>query len=379
MSEWYCPLPFKHAYIDNQGVAACCKTPRSRVTLDEWVDHPSLIKLQQQLIAGTKPPGCQPCVNSEHNYHSSLRLDSIRDYNNQRFDKTEIDFIDFRSVNICNFKCRSCQPIFSHGIAQEASTYPELKRFFGTPPAGKTISVTDDNVDWIMRNLGSLKRIMFTGGEPTVIPGVRNLINKIKQDHKDIMVMITSNASFQDDFWYEITEELSNLHWTVSIDIVGPRASIVRHGSDWPVIEKNVRWLAQYANSLDINSVVSNLTVFGLKPLLEFGRSMQKLSTTPSGRHGDLGCRHQFFVTQRPYQLAANNLTDELKLRALVYLESCQSLDLDDEQSNMLAGLIASLRSSKFDKKLWEQHQLYNSTLDRIRSEDHSILFEGQT
>lgn len=229
-----------------------------------------------------------------------------------------------------------------------------------------------------MRNLGSLKRIMFTGGEPTVIPGVRDLIKKIKEDHKDIMVMITSNASFQDDFWYELTKQLPNLHWTVSVDVVGSRAAIVRHGSDWSVIEKNVTWLAQHANSLDINSVVSNLTIFGLKPLLEFGRRMQKLSISPSGRHGNLGCRHQFFVTQRPYYLAANNLTEDLKLQALTYLNSCQGVDLDKEQRSMLTGLIEQIKSCEFDENLWNCSKQYNSLLDKIRNEDHKILFEEQ-
>jgi molybdenum cofactor biosynthesis enzyme MoaA len=334
--------------------------------------------MQQELLAGQIPSVCGVCVQQEQMQGRSLRTDSIKDYQNQQFDQTQIDFVDFRSSNICNFKCRSCNPVFSHGITQEINNYPKLQQFFGQPPLGKTVYVTDVNIDWIMRNLGSLKRIMLTGGEPTVIPGVRELIKKIEQDHKDVMVMITSNASFQDDFWFEITEQLPNLHWTVSIDAVGASAEIVRHGSNWAVIERNVAWLAQYANSLDINSVVSNLTVFGLRPLLEFGRRMQKLSVTPVGRHGDLGCRHQFFVCQRPYWLAADNLSEELQPQAVDYLESCLSLSLDDEQRNMLTGLITQIKSAKFDQTLWKRNQDYNQQLDQIRDENHLILYKAQ-
>lgn len=378
MSDWYCPLPFKHAYVDSQGVAACCRTPRYQVTLDEWPLHQPLIQLQQELTNGIVPTSCQTCAKNERDYSSSLRLDSNLDYKYQRFIDTDIDFIDFRSINICNFKCRSCNPVFSHGIAQETNINAELTQFFGPVPNSKTVSVTDANIDWIMRNLGSLKRIMFTGGEPTVIPGVKDLIKKIKKDYKDIMVLITSNASFQDNFWYELTEQFPNLHWTVSVDVVGPRAAIVRHGSDWEIIEKNVTWLARHANSLDINSVVSNLTIFGMKPLLKFGRRMQKLSASPTGRHGDLGCRHQFFVTQRPYYLAASNLPEDVRLRSLPYLNSCQDLDLDNEQRNMLTGLIEQIESCQFDENLWNRSEQYNSILDRIRNENHKILFEEQ-
>ena len=378
MSKWYCPLPFRHAYIDSTGIAACCQTPRYQVSLDEWPTHPELLKLQQELLNGNISKACQGCAQQESKFGTSLRTDSNRDYNNQVFTDTKLDFIDFRSVNICNFKCRSCTPVFSHGITQEINKYPELQKFLGPPPTSKTVSVTDVNIDWIMRNLGSLKRIMFTGGEPTVIPGVRELIKKIKQDHKDLMIMITSNASFQDDFWFEITEQLPNLHWTVSIDAIGPGAEIVRHGSDWAVIDRNVTWLAQHARSLDINSVVSNLTVFGMKPLLEFGRHMQRLSITPSGRHGDLGCRHQFFVCQRPYHLAADNLSEELLPMVVDYLESCLPLDLDDEQRNMLTGLIVQINSAKFDPTLWESSQSYNQILNQIRHEDHLTLYKAQ-
>ena len=378
MSNWYCPLPFRHAYIDSTGIAACCQTSRYQVSLDDWITHPELLKLQQELLNGITPRVCRGCVQQESAYGTSLRTNSNKDYNDQVFTDTKLDFIDFRSVNICNFKCRSCNPVFSHGITQEINNYPELQKFFGRTPTSKTVSVTDVNIDWIMRNLGSLKRIMFTGGEPTVIPGVRDLIKKIKQDHKDIMVMITSNASFQDDFWFEITKQLPNLHWTVSIDAVGPAAEIVRHGSDWAVIDRNVTWLAQHAQSLDINSVVSNLTVFGMRPLLEFGRRVQQLSVTPSGRHGDLGCRHQFFVCQRPYHLAADNLSEELLPLAVDYLESCLTMELDNEQRNMLTGLIVQIASAKFNPKLWESSQLYNQTLNQIRHENHLTLYEVQ-
>jgi len=378
MSDFYCPLPFRHAYVDSTGVAACCQTPRYQVSIDEWLTHPALIDLQQQLLNGQQPDQCIGCVKSEQNFNTSLRTAALRDYDNQIFQDTKIDFVDFRSINICNFKCRSCNPTFSHGIAQETNHHKELQRFFGVPAQGKTVSVTDTNIDWIMNNLGSLNRLMLTGGEPTAIPGLRDLISKIQKEYPDIWVMITTNASFEDNFWFDITDNLSNLHWTVSIDAVGPAAEIVRHGSKWPVIERNVAWLARHARSLDINSVVSNLTVFGLKPLLEFGIRMQELSRLPGGNQGDQGCRHQFYVCQRPDHLAATNLTEELLPAASEYLKSCLNLPLDSEQSTMLHGLIQQIESAQFDPALWNQSKLYNETLDQIRNENYLTLYEAQ-
>jgi pyruvate-formate lyase-activating enzyme len=379
MSKWYCPLPFRHAYIDSTGISPCCQIPRSEVSLDDWPKNPKLIEIQQDLLNGQQPEDCHMCVNNEQAYGTSLRTYANQDYNNQVFTDTKIDFIDFRSINICNFKCRSCGPVFSHGIAQEVNNYAELGKFFWSQTDGKTAAVTEVNIDWIMRNLGSLKKIMLTGGEPTVIPGVRDLITKIKQDHKDINVLITTNASFQDDFWFEITEQLPHLHWTVSIDAVGPTAEIIRHGTDWSVVERNVTWLAGNAPSLNINSVISNLSVFGLKPLLEFGSRMQKIGVTTNPRQGWYGIRHQFHVCQRPEHLSADNLTEELQIQAITYLKSCLALELDDEQKNTVTGLIAQIQSAEFDPELWARSQNYNQLLNQIRNENHLTLFTEQT
>lgn len=375
-NNFYCPLPFKHAYIDSTGVSACCQTPRYKVSLNEWASHPKLLELQQAILDNKVADVCKGCVAQEELQGQSLRTNSLRDYNNKRFTKTDIDFIDFRSFNICNFKCRSCNPVFSHGIGQEVKKNPKLERYLGSAPKSKTVSVDDENVNWIKDNLHSLKRIMFTGGEPTRIPGVQLLIEQIKNNYPNVQVLITSNASFQDDFWYDLTRTFTNLHWTVSIDAIGDAASIIRHGSNWDIIEKNVRWLAKHSYSLDINTVVSNLNIFHLGPLLEFGREMQKQSATPLGKNGDLGCRHQFFVCTRPYYLSADNLSENLLARANTYLQELTTLDLDQEQSQMLDGLIQQISNASYDANLWEKQNDYNVQLDKIRNENYKILYE---
>jgi len=345
------------------------------VSLADWADDPNLKSLQQELLSGSIPMQCETCEQQELTQGRSLRTDSNDDYNNQIFTDTRISFIDYRSSNICNFKCRSCSPIFSHGIDQEVKANRELHSFHQIMDS-KTVSVTDDNQQWIINNLDQIDRLMFTGGEPTVIPGIKNIIEEVVRRHRNrIQLLITTNASFTDSFWYELTESVPNLHWTVSIDAVGAAAEIIRHGTKWHIVESNVRWLAQNATSLNINSVVTNLNVFQLKPLLKFARLMQTLSRTPLGRHGDQGCRHQFSVCNRPYYLSADNWPEHLKTQAVEYLTDCLTLDLDSEQHGMVSGLMTQISQAKFDPYLWELTQRYNSTLDRIRTEDHLTLY----
>ena len=373
--DWYCPLPFKHAYIDSKGIAACCQTPRYNMSVKQWIDSDKLKNLQDQLLSGKVPSVCNGCVNQEKTQQRSLRTDSITDYNNQVFKETQIDFVDYRASNVCNFKCRSCYPMFSHGIAVETIQNPELQQFFKTPES-KVVNISEANIQWVRENITQLKRLMLTGGEPTYMPELRPILEQIIYDELDIDVMITSNASFVDDFWCEFTRKCKRLHWTISLDGVGDVAEIVRHGTKWSTVERNVRWLVHNANSLNFNTVVSNLTVMNLKSLLLFVNEMKRESIYPRGLHGSDGCRHQFHVSQRPYLLAADNWPEELKPKVLDSLKDCAKLDLDNEQATMVTGLIQQISDAKFNKELWQQNTQYNSILDNLRKENYQTLYQ---
>jgi len=369
MTSWYCVAPFRQAYIDPSGLSVCCQQQRHNVDLESWQTFQPLKDLQQQFIQGQIPEFCQGCAKQEKQFGSSLRTQSNQDYNNAVFTDTKIDFIDYRSCNICNFKCRSCSPTFSHGIAREVLENPlKLGKYF--PTSNKFVEVTDNNHQWIIDNISQIKRLMLTGGEPTVIPHVRRMLEQVlKKADPDISILITTNGSFSDDFWYKLVDRVPNLHWTLSIDAVGSAAEIIRHGTDWNTVEHNARWLAANASSLTVNTVITNLSVLQLNPLLKFVRNLQQNS---NGRNG---CDHHFFVSQRPYYLSADNLTAELKSQALIYLQQCQNLNLDTAQSDILHGLIQQISNSVFDPQLWNRSVEYNLELDRLRSQNHQSLF----
>ena len=374
--DWYCPLPFKHAFVDSTGVSVCCQAPRQKLSLDEWTNSDYLSNFQQHVLNGKPPAECFECVKQENAFGHSLRTSSMSDYNHQIFNNTQIDFIDYRSNNICNFKCRSCAPNFSHGIANETKKSSVLQKYFSVPES-KTVSVDAVNVKWIHQNLTSIKRLQLTGGEPTYMPELKPVLEQIIYDDLDIDVMITTNASFVDDFWCEFTRRCKRLHWTVSLDAVGAAAEIVRHGTKWPVVERNIRWLVQHAQSVDFNTVISNINVMQLKPLLEFVNEMQKESRYPRGYHGTQGCRHQFFVCLSPSYLSADNWPVDMLPKVQEHLQQCMNIDLNDEQKQTVDGLLKRIESKKFDPILWKKTQDYNQELNYLRNEDHTRLYRS--
>ena len=372
MTDFYCVAPFRQAYIDSTGTSPCCQIPRHPISLQNWSSSNFLQNLQQEFSQHKIPKACNSCRQQEIAYGTSLRTQFNQNYDQQYYD-TKIDFVDYRADNLCNFQCRSCSPQFSHLIAKETQDNPDVLTKFFVMPQQKYVSVDADNYQWIIDNSHQIKRLMFTGGEPTVMPQVKLMLEQVmKKQHEHLSIMITTNGSFQDDFWYDLTRSMPNLHWTISIDAVDSAAAIVRYGSDWTQVKHNATWLAKYAGSFMVNSVVSNINVFQLWPLLSFVKTLQQHS---NGRNG---CDHEFHVSQRPYYLAADNLDQQLRERAIMYLDQCLQQHWSPSQQSMLQGLATQIKNSTVDPVLWRKSQTYNQELDRLRSQDHSQLFVEQ-
>jgi sulfatase maturation enzyme AslB (radical SAM superfamily) len=368
---WYCTAPFRQVYIDNNGVSPCCNFQRYQVNLDTWYSSSTLKQIQDQFLSGQKPSQCSACLKDEQSGRQSLRTENNRDYQNQIFRDTTMNFVDYRASNICNFKCRSCSPAFSNGIARETDNSQTLKKFY-IPKSEKVARVDHNNFEYVIKNLDQVDRLMFTGGEPTKMPEVRAMLEEvIKRAGHRIGILITTNGSFTDAFWYDLVSKIDNLHWTLSLDAVGQAAEIIRHGTQWSVVESNARWLSKHAASFTVNTVVTNLSLLQLKPLLKFVKDLKQNS---NGRNG---CEHHFHVSTKPYYLAADNLSPELRKLAQSYVQHCRaSGDWLESQADMLRSLDNLLAASTFSPELWAKSMEFNQTLDQIRQESHWSLFD---
>jgi hypothetical protein len=76
--------------------------------------------------------------------------------------------------------------------------------------------------------------------------------------------------------------------------------------------------------------------------------------------------------------LSADNLDDQLREKALVYIDKCMQESWSPSQQLMLQGLVTQLKNSTFDPVLWKKNQTYNQELDRLRGQNHSQLFIEQ-
>lgn len=380
MNDVYCPLPFKHAFIEPRGIKPCCSyAGEYKETIESWVRSDALKEIQQDVLNNRINHGCQGCISNEKRDGISTRLGALKDYNNEVFVNTDIDDIDYRSSNLCNFKCRSCEPFYSNGIAYDVKRNPELEVFYlnkvkGVPvivPDGKIAPTTVSDYQWIINNIRKIKRLMLTGGEPTRIPEVRKIIDYvIEHNIQSVHILITSNASFVDDYWIEVTKKMPNIHWTLSVDAVGPHSHIIRDGSDWEIVSYNVEQMFDLSHSVNIGTVITNLNLLHLKPLFYWLNDLaKKYQHRPNGRT-------QFIaICNWPMRMSPYNWPSELRTIAIDYLKSIDVEKLVDDQPNVVASLIANIEQHTFNQELWNESQRFNTILDNIRNQDHQQLF----
>jgi hypothetical protein len=369
----WCPLPFRHVFVEPRGVKPCCSYTKMHTgTIENWLASQELNDLQRTILDGKTAQGCEYCLAGEHRDGSSTRLSAIKDYGSTPVHKTVIDYVDYRSNNICNFRCRSCDPFYSNGIAQEARRYPELQKFYPVPDA-KTAPTQTQDKQWILNNLDNIKKLMFTGGEPTRIPEVREIIDCIRESgNRDISVMMTSNASFTDSYWFEITKIMPNIHWTLSVDSVGTAAEIIRDGTDWSVVSNTVEHMFDIAPSVNIGTVVTNLSLTQLDLLFAWANNLHdKYSHRANGR------THFIEICNWPRYLSPYNWPSDRRPAVITFLETlCAQSGLQEKQQQIADTLLANINSTQPDPELWAQFESYNKTLDNARNQDHSVLLD---
>jgi pyruvate-formate lyase-activating enzyme len=337
------------------------------MSVERWVSSPELQRLQQNILSGNVDPGCADCINGELQHGTSTRLGAIDHYGPDPFSDTVIDYVDYRSSNVCNFRCRSCEPYFSNGIAQDVRQSEFLMTLYEIPP-NKVATATDK--DWIIKNLHNIKRLMFTGGEPTLLPEVRQIVERIRRERLDTQIIMITNGSFQDPYWLEIAGEMPNLNFTVSIDAVGPAAELIRHGTRWAQIERNILHLAKHSHSMNFSTVITQLNFFQLSPLLAFTDIIRKMSDRPNGRT-------QFIqICNHPRYFSPINWPDYLRPSAVEYLDHLLSIDYLDSAHSILADLRHNIIQHEFDADAWTTAQRVNLELDVLRKQDHAWLFE---
>ena len=250
----FCPMPWSGLMYNFDGAVKNCI--RSAGPLGNIKDQPIEQILvgnnqsrQQQIVDQQPVETCQTCYDLERGKkgfdHISDRIFYIRELKNTPVDTYQVGNFDLQTVdvrwtNLCNFACVYCGPEFSSKWSEE------LKIRHNVPDQQQLT----DFKNYIYDHAGQLKHVYLAGGEPLLMK--ENLILLEKLD-PNVNIRINTNLSKVDTRVFEEICKFPNVHWTVSVETLAQEFEYIRHGGSWPDFLDNLAVIKQLDHKISFN------------------------------------------------------------------------------------------------------------------------------
>jgi organic radical activating enzyme len=280
--------------------------------------HNTPYKKEQRkiMLRNERPTECSYCWTqedlgnlSDRHYRSgepwaSEHFEAIK---NSTGDEDSIpSYVEVNFNNACNLKCSYCSPQFSSSWDDEirrfggyptSTTHNDASHFTGRRrpiPNREHNPYVDSFWEWWPSLYPKLKHFRMTGGEPLMDRNTYRVFDYVLAFPKpDLHIDVTSNFSVEEKLWEQYFNYVSQLCNTniehfmqyVSLDTgIAEHAEYLRHGLDFMKVAGRVdMFLRQipYRNSLTFIVTMNNLSILGLKNLLQSILTLRrKYSTT---------------------------------------------------------------------------------------------------
>jgi radical SAM protein with 4Fe4S-binding SPASM domain len=301
-SETFCMLPWMHMHAFPDGrVYPCCLADYwhpvgdlRKNTMKEVWNQDAYKKMRKNMLADKPCKECSKCYEQEQHGAFSMRNDSNRNYGhlikeikNTKEDGTheefKIRYWDVRFSNLCNFRCRSCGPIFSSNWYNDhVKLYNRVPDVLGRDMARVEYAAGDEDgmLEQMEEHVPFLEQVYFAGGEPLIMKEHYYLLEKLIDAGKtDIRLQYNTNFSelaFKDKHVFEYWKHFKNVSVGASLDGMGAQAELIRKGTDWSQTVNNRERMMQEVPHVDfyVSSTVSSMNVLHV---LDFHREWTRL------------------------------------------------------------------------------------------------------
>lgn len=304
ISPTFCVLPFMHLATNASGkYRVCCNSTPGKNHITDSDGNPMKLdqhdinqvwnteyyqKIRSQLIKGERPEICQRCFSEEDAGVTSARQSYNQSWFNDTidikttYDHPDIRYIDLRLGNLCNLKCRMCNPYASSQWVKEWNDVVETAELVPNESLPPDEIQRLSKMDWfenpkvwdnISKIADCIEEIYLTGGEPTLATKQYDLFQYLRDKDfaKDIKLKYNTNLTNIPDrmvwHWYYFKQVKIN----ASIDAVGELDRYVRYPSSWNKVEENFKKLRRLRNTrLQIHTTVQTYNILALDKLYEW-------------------------------------------------------------------------------------------------------------
>jgi MoaA/NifB/PqqE/SkfB family radical SAM enzyme len=259
-----CVFPFSHLDINHQGIAKPCCVSDDQVgrvptqSINEIFYSDKMTQLRNNFLNGIKPAGCSVCWINEDHGHISSRQANLKAHESKLYSQwitaPVVRSLDLKPGNVCNFKCRICNPRASSLYAGEQlanSDSPKTKIKIQNLINGSRWFEDDEKfIQEFEELLDQIENLDFYGGEPFLLKNLHRVLTKAvdlnRAEH--IRLHFNTNGSIFPHHLIDIFKKFKQIDLAISIDNIGPRFESERGGS-WEEVAENIKKLIQLQNN----------------------------------------------------------------------------------------------------------------------------------
>ncbi len=279
---------------EDGAVKVCCRSQPvgwiQKQSIEDIWNGEAMQEVRRQVLCGERPDVCKPCFDLEDQGVESLRqrhingvipearinlypnaLDNLREDYTMPF---ELPTIEIKLNNLCNLKCRMCNPLDSTNwkdweevkpFYERENNYlvPTVAKLVRTP--GQYIGPFDDTNHWwnsFEKLLPFFRRVEFAGGEPLMDPQHYKILDMLKPYAKNIEIKYATNGTTLGiskgrtihDYWPYFKSVAVN----VSLDGIHDVYNYIRTNSNFAEVEQNIKEIRSIPN---VSRVVGAFTV----------------------------------------------------------------------------------------------------------------------
>jgi radical SAM protein with 4Fe4S-binding SPASM domain len=334
-SKYFCMMPWvhMHAYPDGR-VYPCCLADywhpvgdlRKNTMIEVW-NNEKYKELRRNMLNEKPSEVCKKCYEQESNGFFSMRYDSNRNYGHHvnEINSTseagytqdfKIRYWDIRFSNLCNFRCRTCGPIFSSNWYNDyVKMYNKVPDVLGRDM--ERIEYTAGNEQSMLEQMEPhipyLEQVYFAGGEPLIMKEHYYLLEKLIEYGKtDVRIQYNTNfseLSYKDKHVFDYWKHFKNVSVGASLDASGKRAELMRKGTIWKQTVANRQLMMEKVPHVDFY-IAATISAMNVLHILDFHKEWVELGLV---KHKDFN----FNICQGPDWYRIDIFPEEFKLKII--------------------------------------------------------------
>jgi MoaA/NifB/PqqE/SkfB family radical SAM enzyme len=388
---------------EDGAVKVCCRSHPvgfiQESTLEDIWNNDTMKEVRRQVLCGERPEVCRPCFALEDQGVESLRqrhingvipearinlypnaLKAMRDDYTMPF---EIPTMEIKLNNLCNLKCRMCNPMDSTSW----NDWQEVEEFYKKEDNFLVQKIIDlnlknkpfldsfvDTPNWwesFEKLLPYFRRVEFAGGEPLMDPTHYKILDMLAPYGDKIEIKYATNLTMlgkSNRTIWQYWPKFKSVAVNVSIDGFGTSYEYVRGNASWTELINNIKQIQTIPN---ISRIVGAVAV-QISNVMILDKMIKYFLD-------DLGIVFYTNMVNYPNVLSPQVLPPELKNLAIKRLEETklqvpnykyvkENPILLDITLGQIQGVINFL-TAKDQSHLWADCVEFNQRLDKTRDQ----------